>query len=70
MNIQQLIELLEKEVPDLDEELLTAYYENDEEFADWRSGNFNDDVQLGVEIGTYETLVDIISKLKTVEENI
>lgn len=50
-------------------ELINAYYgDGEEDFSDWASGNFNDDVDLGTRIGAFEVAEEVISQLKQLIE--
>ena len=69
MNIDSIIETIEKLKPRVSEDLLGAYCGTDEEaeFSDWASGNFEDDVELGVRLGHFlacEEIIDVLMKMK------
>lgn len=65
MDIDELIKMFTKAQPKVSEELLNAYYGTDEEaeFSDWASGNFDDDVELGARLGRYEAYEEVINQL-------
>lgn len=63
--IEALIAKLESQLSPRMEEVMQDYYDVDEgNFSDYSSGNFDDDVELGIRIGTYETLINLIEDLK------
>lgn len=67
--LQQLIDNLEKDyVARLeDSELIQAYYgEGGTDFSDWMTGNFDDDVDTGTRIGSYEVACEVIGKLQEI----
>lgn len=45
--------------------LIETYY-NGDDFFDYSSGNFDDDIDLGNRIGHYELACEVISKLKEI----
>ena len=48
-------------------ELIDAYYgEGDADICDWMSGNFNDDVDLGNSIGSYEVASEVCAALNRI----
>ena len=48
-------------------ELIDAYYgEGDSDFSDWMSGNFNDDVDLGNSIGSYEVASEVCAAINRI----
>ena len=63
----KLIQTLEKSYVDRLEgsELIESYY-NGDDFYDYSSGNFDDDVDLGNRIGHYELASEVIGKLKVI----
>jgi len=63
----KLIEELEKSyVNKLDgSKLIESYYEG-YDFFDYSSGNFDDDVDLGNRIGSYEVASEVVGKLKEI----
>lgn len=65
----QLIETLEKSHVNRLEgsELIESYY-NGDDFFDYSSGNFDDDVDLGNRIGHYELASEVVGKLKAIIE--
>jgi len=65
----QFIERLEKLYIDPLEgsKLIETYYEGDD-FFDYASGNFDDDVDLGNRIGSYEVASEVVAKLKEIVE--
>lgn len=67
--LMQLIETLEKSyVTRLEgSDLIESYYEGDD-FYEYSSGNFDDDVDLGNRIGSYEVASEVIGKLKAIIE--
>lgn len=70
MTLEQLVDKLEKSTDRLDgTDLLMAYYgEDGYDFSDYSSGNFDDDVDLGVRLGTFETECEILNILKSILE--
>lgn len=53
-----------------DSDLIQAYYgEDGTDFTDWMTGNFDDDVDTGTRIGSYEVAVEVIGKLQEIIEN-
>lgn len=69
MTTPELIAYIKSGTPKVSEELLDAYYGEGDEcvFGDWASGNFNDDVSLGIRIGAYEAYQDILNKLEEMQ---
>lgn len=63
----QFIEELEKSYLSRLEgsKLMESYYEGDD-FFDYASGNFDDDVDLGNRIGSYEVASEVVAKLKEI----
>lgn len=49
--------------------LINSYYGDCGDFSDYASGNFNDDVDLGTQIGAFEVAEEVIDKLKQIIEN-
>ena len=48
-------------------ELIDAYYgEGDADICDWMSGNFNDDLDLGNRIGSYEVASEACAALNRI----
>ena len=71
-SLKALIEVLEKSyVTRLeDSDLIQSYYGDDgTDFTDWMTGNFNDDVDTGTRIGSYEVAVEVIGKLQELIES-
>lgn len=65
--IQALIAKLESQLSPYMARVMESYYGVDDgNFSDYPSGNFDDDVEFGTTIGTYETLQEVISELKEV----
>lgn len=65
--IEALIAKLESQLNPYMARVMESYYGVDDgDFSDYSSGNFDDDVELGNSIGTYETLQEVISELKEV----
>lgn len=46
-------------------DLIESYY-NGDDFFDYSSGNFDDDVDLGNRIGHYELASEVVAKLKEI----
>lgn len=46
-------------------DLIESYY-NGDDFFDYSSGNFDDDVDLGNRIGHYELASEVVGKLKEI----
>lgn len=70
--LKALVESLEKSYVSRleDSDLIQAYYgEDDTDFSDWMTGNFNDDVDTGTRIGSYAVAVEVISKLQEIIES-
>jgi len=66
MDINSVIEMIEKLETKVDDELLEAYqgeWDEENEFSDWSSGNFDDDVALGARLGYYNAIQDVLAKL-------
>lgn len=69
-DLLNLIDELEKSYVNRMEgsELIESYY-NGDDFYDYSSGNFDDDVDLGNRIGHYELACEVTSKLKEILES-
>jgi len=70
VNINNVIAIIETLETEVDGELLEAFqgdYNEDNDFSDWSSGNFDDDVQLGFRLGYYNAIQDVLAKFNEIK---